>query len=104
MRRYRSPSELRALIGTGVSAAAIWRLREVLDEAGFPRVKIIASSGFGVEKCTVMADAHAPIDVVGTGSFLPELWGETFATADVVAYDGMARVKVGREFLLHKPG
>ncbi len=104
MRRYRSPGELRALIGTGVSAAAIWRLREVLDEAGFPRVKIIASSGFGVEKCTVMADAHAPIDVVGTGSFLPEHWSETFATADVVAYDGMARVKVGREFLLHKPG
>lgn len=104
MRRYRSPGELRALIGTGVSAAAIWRLREVLDEAGFPRVKIVASSGFGVEKCTVMADAHAPIDVVGTGSFLPEHWSETFATADVVAYDGMARVKVGREFLLHKPG
>ena len=104
MRRYRSPSELQALIGTGVSAAAIWRLREVLDEAGFPRVKIIASSGFGVEKCTVMADAHAPIDVVGTGSYLPEHWSETFATADVVAYDGIARVKVGREFLLHKPG
>ena len=104
MRRYRSPGELRALIGTGVSAAAIWRLREVLDEAGFPRVKIVASSGFGVEKCTVMADAHAPIDVVGTGSFLPEHWSETFATADVVAYDGIARVKVGREFLLHKPG
>ena len=104
MRRYRSPGELRALIGTGVSAAAIWRLREVLDEAGFARVKIIASSGFTVEKCTVMADAHAPIDVVGTGSFLPEHWSETFATADVVAYDGIARVKVGREFLLHKPG
>ena len=47
-----------------------------------------------------MADVGAPIDVVGTGSFLPETWAETFATADIVAYDGEAQVKVGREFLL----
>ena len=47
-----------------------------------------------------MADARAPIDVVGTGSYLPEHWSETYATADIVAYDGRARVKVGREFLL----
>ncbi|HET9146556.1 MAG TPA: nicotinate phosphoribosyltransferase [Acetobacteraceae bacterium] len=101
IRRYRSQTELRYLIGTGVSAAAIWRMREALDEAGFPRVRIVVSSGFGVEKCSVMADAHAPIDVVGTGSFIPEQWSETYATADVVAYNGEPRVKVGREFLLH---
>ena len=100
IRRYRSEPELRHLIGTGVSAAAVWRLREVLDQAGYPAVKIVVSSGFGVEKCGVMADVHAPIDVVGTGSFIPERWSETYATADIVAYDGVARVKVGREFLL----
>ena len=102
IRRYRSDAELRQLVGTGVSAAAIWRMREVLDEAGFPSVKIVASSGFGVEKCRVMADAHAPIDVVGTGSFIPDHWGETYATADIVEYDEVARVKVGREFLLRR--
>ncbi|MGC8532272.1 MAG: nicotinate phosphoribosyltransferase [Acidiphilium sp.] len=100
IRRYRSEPELRHLIGTGVSAAAVWRLREILDQAGYPAVKIVVSSGFGVEKCGVMADVHAPIDVVGTGSFIPERWSETYATADIVAYDGVARVKVGREFLL----
>ncbi len=100
LRRYRSQTELRYLIGTGVSSAAIWRMREALDEAGYPRVKIVASSGFGVEKCSVMADAHTPIDVVGTGSFIPEQWSETYATADIVAYDGVPMVKVGREFLL----
>jgi nicotinate phosphoribosyltransferase len=100
LRRYRSQSELRFLIGTGVSAAAIWRMREALDDAGFPRVRITASSGFGMEKCSVMADAHAPIDVVGTGSFIPETWSETYATADIVAYDGEPMVKIGREFLL----
>lgn len=100
VRRYRSETELRHLVGTGVSAAAIWRMREALDEAGFPKVRIVASSGFGVGKCRVMAEAKAPIDTVGTGSFIPEAWSETYATADIVDYDGQKRVKVGREFLL----
>jgi nicotinate phosphoribosyltransferase len=102
IRRYRSDAELRYLVGTGVSAAAIWRMREALDRAGFPKTKIVASSGFGVEKCQVMADSKAPIDVVGTGSFIPDSWHETYATADIVEYDGVPMVKIGREFLLRK--
>ncbi len=104
IRRYRSDTELRYLVGTGVSAAAVWRFREALDEAGFPNVRIVVSSGFVVDKCRVMADAHAPIDVVGTGSFIPERWAETYATADIVEYDGVPMVKVGREFLLRRNG
>jgi nicotinate phosphoribosyltransferase len=102
VRGYRSEAELRYLVGPGVSAAAVWTLREALDAEGFDPVKIVASSGFGPAKCRVMAVAQAPIDVVGTGSYLPEVWSETYATADIVAYDGEARVKVGREFLLKK--
>lgn len=102
IRRYRSDAELRFLIGTGVSAAAIWRLRDALDDAGFTRVRIVASSGFSPDKCRVMADTSAPIDVIGTGSFLPENWTETYATADIVEYDGAPLVKVGREFLLRR--
>ena len=102
VRRYRSETELRYLTGTGVSAAAIFYFREKLDEAGFGKVKVVASSGFNVQKCKVMADVGAPIDVIGTGSFLPEAWSETYATADIVEYDGAPRVKVGREFLLRK--
>jgi nicotinate phosphoribosyltransferase len=49
-----------------------------------------------------MAEAKAPIDVVGTGSFIPNTWSETYATADIVAYDGVPRVKLGREFLLKR--
>jgi nicotinate phosphoribosyltransferase len=104
IRRYRSETELRFLVGTGVSAAAIWRMREALDAAGYRRVRIVASSGFGVDKCRVMADAKAPIDVVGTGSFIPDAWHETYATADIVEYDGVPMVKLGREFLLRKNG
>jgi len=103
IRRYRSETERRYLVGTGVTAAAIWRFREALDIAGYTRARIVASSGFGVNKCRVMADANAPIDVVGTGSFIPDAWHETYATADIVAYDGVPLVKVGREFLLRKP-
>jgi nicotinate phosphoribosyltransferase len=102
IRRYRSETELRYLVGTGVSAAAIWRLREALDAAGYGAVRIVASSGFGVDKCRVMADAQAPIDVVGTGSFIPDSWHETYATADIVEYDGVPMVKLGREFLLRR--
>ena len=104
IRRYRSDAELRHLVGTGVSAAAIWRVREALDEAGFPKVRITASSGFGVNKCRVIAEARTPVDTVGTGSFIPEIWSETYATADIVEYDGQPRVKVGREFLLRANG
>jgi len=104
IRRYRSETELRHLVGTGVSAAALWRMREALDEAGFGNVRIVASSGFNVAKCRVMAEARAPVDVVGTGSFIPEIWSETYATADIVEYAGEARVKLGREFLLRSNG
>ena len=102
IRGYRDESELRYLIGTGVSAAAVHHLRDKLDEAGFDKVRIIASSGFNPAKCRVMALAQAPIDVVGTGSYLPEKWSETYATADIVEYDGKPMVKVGREFLLRR--
>ena len=49
-----------------------------------------------------MALAKAPVDVIGTGSYLPEKWSETYATTDIVEYDGEPRVKVGREFLLRR--
>jgi nicotinate phosphoribosyltransferase len=102
VRGYRSETELRYLVGPGVSAASIWHLRDALDREGFNKVKIVASSGFGPAKCKLMAEAKAPVDVIGTGSYLPQRWTETYATADIIAYDGEPRVKVGREFLLRK--
>ena len=102
VRTYRTETELRWLVGTGVTAAALYHLRASLDEAGFGQVEIIASSGFNPAKCRLMSQVNAPIDAIGTGSFLPENWSETYATADIVAYDGNAEVKIGREFLLQK--
>jgi nicotinate phosphoribosyltransferase len=102
IRGYRSESELRYLVGAGVSAAACHHLRDALDANGFGGVKLVASSGFDPAKCRVMADAQAPIDIIGTGSYLPQRWTETYATADIVEYDGKPLVKIGREFLLRR--
>ena len=101
-RGYRTEAELKHLMGTGVSVAAIWYLRETLDANGFEKVRIVASSGFGPDKCRIFSFARAPVDVIGTGSYLPEKWSETYATADIISYDGVPRVKAGREFLLRK--
>ena len=102
IRGYRTEKELRFLIGPGVSVAAAWHLREKLDEANFPNAKIVCSSGFSPEKCNSFAIGKAPVDGIGTGSFLPENWTETYATADIIDFDGVSRVKVGREFLLKR--
>jgi nicotinate phosphoribosyltransferase len=102
IRQFRTEAELRYLNGTGVSAAAVWYLREKLDDAGFPNAKIVGSSGFSVEKCRAFGAADTPVDLIGTGSFLPDRWVETYATADIIEYGGKPSVKVGREFLLRQ--
>ena len=101
-RGYRTDSELKHLMGTGVSVASVWHLRETLDANGFDKVRIVASSGFGPDKCRMFSFAKAPVDVIGTGSFLPQIWSETYATADIISYGGKPCVKSGREFLLRK--
>jgi nicotinate phosphoribosyltransferase len=100
MRGMRTPEELSIIYGEGVTVSAVWHFREKLDEAGFTKVKIVGSSGFNTLKCRVMAQAGAPLDYIGTGSFLPENWKETYATADIICYDGNFSVKIGREHLI----
>ncbi|MGV3278864.1 hypothetical protein ACFX5K_04375 [Rickettsiales bacterium LUAb2] len=91
--------EHRYLLGKGVSAAAIFKMREVLDNNGFNNVKIIASSDFNLAKCKLMGKIKAPINIVGTGSVITES-SQTNATADIISYDGKLRVKKGRENLI----
>ncbi len=102
IRTYRNEQELKWLVGAGVSAAAIIFLRNKLNENGYGNVKIIASSGFTPAKCKLFSVAKVPIDVIGTGSYIPEIWEETYATADIINYGGNDLVKKGREFLLKK--
>jgi len=87
----------KVLFGTGVSLAAVIQMRGTLDAAGFNGARIVASSGFNPFKCKMFGNARAPVDAIGTGSFIPEAYGDTFATADVFMYDGRFDIKVGRE-------
>jgi len=89
----------RVLFGTGVSVASVIQLRQTLDAAGFNGCRIVGSSGFTLFKCKMFANARAPLDSVGTGSFIPENLGDTFATADIFMYDRQFNVKLGREKL-----
>jgi nicotinate phosphoribosyltransferase len=89
----------RVLFGTGVSVASVIRLRQMLDANGFNACKIVASSGFNLFKCKVFGSARAPVDYVGTGSFIPENFSDTFATADIFMYEGKPMTKLGREKL-----
>ncbi len=100
IRTYRNEQELKWLVGAGVSAAAIIYLRNILNENGYNSVKIIASSGFTPAKCKLFSVAKVPIDIIGTGSYIPDFWEETYATSDIIRYNGKNLVKKGREFLL----
>jgi hypothetical protein len=48
----------------------------------------------GRRKCPDRHDRHRLLS--------PELSTETYATTDIIAYDGVPMVKAGREFLLRK--
>ena len=89
----------RVLFGTGVSVASTIHLRHVLDAAGFNACRIVGSTGFNLFKCKMFANSRAPIDVVGTGSFLPDNFSDTFATADIFMYESKFGIKLGREKL-----
>lgn len=99
---YKDKDEINYLLGMGVSGASIFYMREQLDQAGFDKVKIIVSSGFNLKKCLLMSKIKAPISGVGTGSYVPQNWSDTYTTADIVSYNGRLSVKQGREFLKQK--
>ncbi|RXF73403.1 hypothetical protein [Hansschlegelia zhihuaiae] len=96
------------LFGTGVTAAAVIFFRKALDDSGFKEPRIVVSSGFDTLKCRVFGNLSAPVDVVGTGSFIPARLSRSYASADIVRYElpdgeggwrAFDLVKVGREFL-----
>lgn len=91
--------DLKILYGKGVSVANVWHFKNQLTEAGFPNVRVLASSGFNARKCKLMAMANAPLDGVGTGSYIPKEFSKTYATADIFQYDDRRSIKIGREYL-----
>lgn len=93
----------RYLFGPGVTVASVVFIRKALDDHDpqFKKVRIVVSSGFNVAKCLIFANLATPINVVGTGSFLPEKTSTAYATADIIRYNGVESVKIGREYLIN---
>ena len=87
-------------IGKGVTIEAVYCLRKALDAVGGHKVGITVSSGFTPEKVAAFAACGAPVSSIGTGSFLPTDIRDTYATMDIVEYDGVKKIKTGREWLL----
>jgi len=82
----------------GVNPQLVWNVRNALDAAGYPNVKIVASGGFNAEKITLFESLGAPVDSYGVGSTL--IRGENDFTADIVLLDGEPAGKSGR---VHTP-
>jgi len=77
----------------GVNPRLVFLVREALDGAGYPNVKIIASGGFKAEKIKKFKRLGVPVDVYGVGSALFEGSGGKYDyTADVV----LPKAKIGR--------
>ena len=88
-------NELSDFRPTGVNERLVWKVREALDAAGHPGVRIVASGGFTVEKIRAFESGGVPVDAYGVGSSL--IRGANDFTADVVLTDGRPSGKVGRE-------
>ena len=57
-------------MGNGVTIESVFRMRDFLDDIGANNVKIIVSSGFNKEKVMAFRMAGAPMDSIGTGSWI----------------------------------
>lgn len=80
----------------GVCPELVRNVRQGLNRAGFPWVKIIVSGGFTAERVKEFVARKVPFDGVGVGSaFLRE---RIEFTADIVKVDGRPCAKVGRVY------
>ena len=78
----------------GVSRELVAAVRAGLDDAGFGRVRIVASGGFTIERIEAFEREGVPVDAYGVGSAL--LRARADFTADIVAVDGRPVAKAGR--------
>ncbi|HTT31461.1 MAG TPA: quinolinate phosphoribosyl transferase [Solirubrobacteraceae bacterium] len=81
---------------TGVNPRLVENVRNALDGAGYPDVRIVASGGFTADRIREFEAAGVPVDAYGVGSSL--IRGDNDFTADIVCVDGQPRAKVGRRY------
>jgi len=89
--------------GPGVTVESVFAVRDLLDSINAKHVKIVVSSGFDLHKIRAFKACHAPIDFIGTGS-----WVRFSAfTSDIVRIQDtggwVPRCKAGRAQELDEP-
>lgn len=88
--RLDTPAEL-----GGVTASLVKRVRQMLDNAGFNKVKIFVSGGFNVERIKQFIEQEIPVDGFGIGSYISGASPIDF-TADIHEVEGKPIAKRGR--------
>lgn len=85
--------------GNGVTVEAVFKMRDFLDQIGAKDTKIVVSSGFNEKKVAAFRKCNAPMDFIGTGSWVDFM----MFTADISHVfennEWFFRTKVGR---IHK--
>lgn len=89
--------------GPGVTIEAAYAIRDLLDSLGAKTTKLVLSSGFDLEKVRAFKACEAPMDSIGTGSWVKF----TFFTSDIIRVfengQWVQRCKAGRRESLIQP-
>ena len=80
----------------GVCPELVRNVREALNRAGYPWVRIIISGGFDADRIRDFLRRRVPFDAVGVGSSF--FRDRVEFTADIVKVNGQMCSKVGRKF------
>jgi nicotinate phosphoribosyltransferase len=80
-------SQMGTFVPTGVVPQLVRNVREALDAAGFPDVKIVASGGFDAQKIATFEEEDVPVDAYAVGSAFFDGAGRFDFTADIVAIE-----------------
>jgi nicotinate phosphoribosyltransferase len=80
---------------TGVNPQLVWNVRNALDAEGLGDIRILASSGFTVERIRQFEEEKVPVDAYGIGAAL--LAGRTGFTAALVESDQPLRLRAGTD-------
>ena len=86
-------AEMGAFTPTGVNPQLVWNVRNALDGEGFGDARIVASSGFSVERIRQFEEEGIPVDAYGIGAALYA--GRYGFMADVVMLDGKPQGRAG---------
>jgi nicotinate phosphoribosyltransferase len=89
-------TEMGTFTPTGVNALLVRNVRRGLDDAGYPKVKIMVSGGFTAERIRRFEGERVPVDAYGVGSSL--FGGGYDFTADVVLVAAKPGAKAGRQY------